>query len=214
MDIIHSPQGAIRSFKEFCVHLLTVIIGILIALSLEGLLEWNHHRALAQEARLNLASEICGNRARLEKGLASAPDAEDRLKNTMVAIEASRRNRATVPSGLEWSFGLCPLDSFAWESAAATGAVAYMRYPEVQQYTRVYLLQAQFLTMQERTLEKWLELQKWAAMMDANHGPVALTDGELGEIERDASAALIHTETEENFAKSLVATYSKAIGGR
>ena len=39
MDI-HPSQGPIHSFKDFLFHLLTVIIGILIALSLEGLLDW------------------------------------------------------------------------------------------------------------------------------------------------------------------------------
>jgi hypothetical protein len=35
---IHPSQGPIHSFKDFLFHLLTVVIGILIALSLEGLL--------------------------------------------------------------------------------------------------------------------------------------------------------------------------------
>ena len=47
MDI-HPPSGPVHSFRDFCLHLLTVILGILIALSLEGLIEWRHHRSLAQ----------------------------------------------------------------------------------------------------------------------------------------------------------------------
>jgi len=119
MDI-HTSQGPIRSFKDFVLHLLTVIIGILIALSLEGLLEWHHHRALVQEARSNLASEIRENRQRLTKGLDSAPGAEQRLKATIEAIDNYRRKPTPRTPNLDWSYGLFPLNATAWSTAKST----------------------------------------------------------------------------------------------
>ena len=133
---IHPSQGPIRSFKDFLFHLLTVVIGILIALSLEGLLEWHHHRMLLEEARSNLASEIRENRQRITEGLVSAPDAESRLKATIEAIDSYRKNHDDRGSKLDWSFGLFPLNATAWSTAASTGAVSYMNYSEVQDYTR------------------------------------------------------------------------------
>jgi len=209
MDI-HPSQGPIHSFKDFLFHLLTVVIGILIALSLEGLLDWHHHRMLLQEARSNLAYEIRENRQRITKGLASAPDAESRLKATIEAIDSYRRNHDDRASKLDWSFGLFPLNTTAWSTAASTGAVSYMNYSEVQDYTRVYVVQEQFLSLQQRTLEKWLELQKWSARITPG-GFSNLTNGELFEIEDEASAALIHTQTEESIAGSLVNEYSRVL---
>lgn len=207
---IHPSQGPIHSFKDFLFHLLTVVIGILIALSLEGLLDWHHHRMLLQEARSNLASEIRENRKRVTKGLASAPDAESRLKATIEAIDSYRKNHDDRASKLDWSFGLFPLNATAWSTAASTGAVSYMDYSEVQDYTRVYVVQEQFLSLQQRTLEKWLELQKWNVRISSG-GFSKLTNGELSEIEDEASAALIHTQTEESIAGSLVNEYSKVL---
>lgn len=63
---IHAPEGPVTSLKEFLVHIGIVTIGILIALSLEGLLEWHHHRELVEEARANIASEIRDNRKDLD----------------------------------------------------------------------------------------------------------------------------------------------------
>lgn len=209
MDI-HPSQGPIHSFKDFLFHLLTVVIGILIAVSLEGLLDWHHHRMLLQEARSNLAHEIRENRQRITKGLASAPEAESRLKATIEAIESYRRNHDDRASKLDWSFGLFPLNTTAWSTAASTGAVSYMNYSEVQDYTRVYVVQEQFLSLQQRTLEKWLELQKWSARITPG-GFSNLTNGELFEIEDEASAALIHTQTEESIAGSLVNEYSRVL---
>jgi hypothetical protein len=210
MDIQPS-QGPIHSFKDFLLHLLTVIIGILIALSLEGLLEWHSHRVFVQEARSKLASEIRENRRRITNGLVSAPDAERRLKTTVDAIDRYRKNHNERASDLNWSFGLFPLNATAWSTAASTGAVGYMNYSEVQDYTRVYVVQEQFLSLQQRTLEKWLELQKWSVRISPSGGFSNLNTGELSEIEDEASAALIHTQTEESIAKSLVNEYSKVL---
>ena len=212
MDI-HPPYGPIHSFKDFFLHLLTVILGILIALSLEGLIEWRHHRSLAEEARSNLTVEIRENRQLLTGGLAAAPDAEQRLKATIETIEAYRKNhRDDRTSKLDWSFGLFPLSATAWSTAASTGAPGYMDYSEVKAYTRAYVLQEEFLTMQQSTLGKWLDLQKWLTRRDPKGGLSNMNNEELSQIEADASAALLHTETEEQIAKDLVQQYAKVLG--
>jgi hypothetical protein len=152
----------VNSFKDFLLHLLTVILGILIALSLEGLIEWHHHRSLAEEARSNLTAEIRENRQLLAGGLPAAPAAEQRLKATIETIEAYRKDRRDDrTSKLDWSFGLFPLSATGWSTASSTGALSYMDYSEVQGYTRAYVLQDEFLTMQQNALGKWLDLQKW-----------------------------------------------------
>jgi hypothetical protein len=202
----------VNSFKDFLLHLLTVILGILIALSLEGLIEWHHHRSLAEEARSNLTAEIRENRQLLAGGLPAAPAAEQRLKATIETIEAYRKDRRDDrTSKLDWSFGLFPLSATGWSTASSTGALSYMDYSEVQGYTRAYVLQDEFLTMQQNALGKWLDLQKWLARRDSKGSLSNLNDEELSEVEAAASAALLHTETEETFAKDLMQQYAKAL---
>jgi hypothetical protein len=202
----------VNSFKDFLLHLLTVILGILIALSLEGLIEWHHHRSLAEEARSNLTAEIRENRQLLAGGLPAAPAAEQRLKATIETIEAYRKDRRDDrTSKLDWSFGLFPLSATAWSTASSTGALSYMDYSEVQGYTRAYVLQDEFLTMQQNALGKWLDLQKWLARRDSKGSLSNLNNEELSEVEAAASAALLHTETEETFAKDLMQQYAKAL---
>jgi hypothetical protein len=202
----------VNSFKDFLLHLLTVILGILIALSLEGLIEWHHHRSLAEEARSNLTAEIRENRQLLAGGLPAAPAAEQRLKATIETIEAYRKDRRDDrTSKLDWSFGLFPLSATGWSTASSTGALSYMDYSEVQGYTRAYVLQDEFLTMQQNALGKWLDLQKWLARRDSKGSLSNLNNEELSEVEAAASAALLHTETEETFAKDLMQQYAKAL---
>ena len=63
---IHPPRP-VTSLKEFLRELLTITAGILIALSLEGLLQWNHHRQLVREARTNIISELRQNQSEIAK---------------------------------------------------------------------------------------------------------------------------------------------------
>ena len=47
---VHAPHNRMEGFKDFFLHLITITIGLLIALSLEGCVEWHHHRTLVREA--------------------------------------------------------------------------------------------------------------------------------------------------------------------
>ena len=209
---VHAPHGAIHSLKEFFVHLLTVTIGILIALSLDGWVERSHHRSLLREARAHIGAEIRDNRDRLQKGLALAPEAEARLRVTMEAMETHRRTPQAPWPDLNWSFGIYPLSSTAWSSASSAGAVGLMDYSEVQRNTRVYLLQDQFLSIQQRALERWLNLQKWSERMKRPQGgPPSLSPEEMQQVESAASEALIYTQTEESIAGTLVEQYAQAL---
>ena len=61
----------------------TVVLGILIALALEGVVEWAHHRALVREARANIAIELRHNKETIEKAI---PQIEDRKKQLQYVI--------------------------------------------------------------------------------------------------------------------------------
>jgi hypothetical protein len=74
MDI-HPPHEPVRSVKDFLYHMLTIVLGILIALSLEGLVEWSRHRRLVHDTREFLTREVYASQARLKNGLALAPAA-------------------------------------------------------------------------------------------------------------------------------------------
>src|SRR4029077_19740277 len=58
---VHAPHDRMHGFRDFLLHLLTITIGLLIALSLEGCVEWRHHRELVREAEDGLHGEIARN---------------------------------------------------------------------------------------------------------------------------------------------------------
>ena len=58
---VHARHDKMHGLKDFLLHLFTITVGLLIALSLEGCVEWQHHRHLVQEAEEGLRGEIAQN---------------------------------------------------------------------------------------------------------------------------------------------------------
>ena len=73
---IHTPEGPIVSGRHLAVQLATITMGVLIALSLEDVTAWFHHRALVREARANIVSEIADNKKDLDDVLRKAVESE------------------------------------------------------------------------------------------------------------------------------------------
>ena len=46
---VHPPSEPVHGWRDFLIHLATITIGLLIALSLEGCVEFWHHRSLVHE---------------------------------------------------------------------------------------------------------------------------------------------------------------------
>src|SRR6267154_938865 len=159
---IHAPEKPILTIKEAIVHLTIVTAGILIALSLEGLLEWRHHRALVAEARANLTSEITANRKRAGELIHELPEMRARLQHgleVLKAFSASHRNRDAVsglfqlaPGGIVYQYDLAELRAASRTTADVTGAFGLMDYGEVREYAGVYDRQDLFNKTQD---EAW-----------------------------------------------------------
>jgi hypothetical protein len=62
---IHAPHKPVHSLREMITHLVLVTLGVLIALSFEGIGSWREHRALLHEARANILSELRDNQKEL-----------------------------------------------------------------------------------------------------------------------------------------------------
>jgi hypothetical protein len=132
---IHPPHGPIRSFPDFLLQLLTITAGVLIALSLEGLLEWRHHRTLVREARENISREIADNKKEL---VGSLQNADGRKKDIDTALRLANELLNTGKSAvheIDLGLSLAELSAASWQSAERTRALGHMEYSEVQEYS-------------------------------------------------------------------------------
>ncbi len=192
MDI-HPPTSPVESLKDFFTHLLIVTVGILIALSLEGLLEWRHHRELADEARTNIMSEIRTNEKDLQAFLDAVPEIR---RNQMAALDAVQgvlgRGKSDAPMP-PLSFRLAELSNTSWTTSQTIGALAFMPYAEVKKFAGVYQLQDEYLRLQVRTEDAVVTA---LSLLAVNTNPGTLSRPELG-AERDRMLASLSALTAE-----------------
>ena len=171
---VHPPHGRIQGFRDFFLHLLTITIGLLIALALEACAEWVHHRHVRDEADANLRTEIRDNELELAKARASFATERENLINVLKFLKARSLNEAYDIHHLSLNFSLGTLRNASWRTASAIGALSYMEYPHVQRYATAYQLQDEFSRMQEQTFDEFLRLQSYAVFeFDPNKMPPA-----------------------------------------
>ena len=150
---IHPPHRPIYTVQEFLIALATITMGVLIALSLEGLLEWNHYRVLVREARETIAREIADNKKDLDAGLADP----GRVKNIDTALKFANDMLTAKKSDvnqINLVVNLAELTAAGWRSAERTGALSRMDFGEVQKFSRLYDFQELFTAQQRRALER------------------------------------------------------------
>jgi hypothetical protein len=149
---IHPPH-AIRSLKDFGLQLVTITAGILIALSLEGVRESFHNRALVREARENIRREIAENKREVDGEIAGMEARGKKIDTALQFATDLLKTKHTEITTLELQLSFPTLSGASWQTAERTGAFAHMDYGEVQKYAAVYTAQDFLVQEQRRSLE-------------------------------------------------------------
>jgi hypothetical protein len=136
---VHPPHEPVHGWRDFVLHLATITIGLLIAISLEQTVEYFHHRHLVHEARENIRHELEDNvNAAKENTTDIQADADSMRANIVVARLLRTNPEGLKGKGMHFDFTWSSFEDSAWKSARDTGALAYMPTKEVQQYADSY----------------------------------------------------------------------------
>jgi hypothetical protein len=204
---VHAPEHPVHTWKDFFRHIAIVTVGILIALSLEGMLEWRHHRSIARQARENIMREIADNQQRLG-AIKSAQERVARETDEVLAFIAGVIAKKENPERkVGFYFPLVQLSAASWNSAQATGALGYMEYAEVQQFATVYELQGQFSSVQQQLLRD-------SAAMSAVPSPSTATVRELEDWRHKILNGKASYHVELQLAEGLNEVYQQTLAGR
>jgi hypothetical protein len=95
---VHPAHHAATTWRDFLIHIATIVIGLCIAVGLEQTVEYFHHRHLAQQAREQLLIERNSNEASNEFNIFATTRHELHLKRDLAILHAIR-NHAAVPPG-------------------------------------------------------------------------------------------------------------------
>ena len=138
---VHPPHHAANTWRDFFIHIATIVVGLLIAVGLEQSVEWMHHRHQRHEVQEELRAEAEQNIATIETdNRLDLPD----FRYTEAVLARLRNAKAEAGS---ISIILPPIDDdpgnyhapsrAVWSTAKADGTAGLLGPEEEQLYSRL-----------------------------------------------------------------------------
>jgi len=205
---VHPPHEKMHGFKDFLLHLLTITIGLLIALGLEGYAEHWKQRELKKDADTKLRQEIRDNVQEIALVHNANASEVQNLRRIDDFLRARKKNEPYDIHQIRIDFTVGDLKSASWKTAAATGALGFMEYDQVQRYAAVYQLQDKYLALQDQTIDEFLQLQSYLIY---GFDPEKITPADAGSAELDARRTLAHLTAMDQVGTALAREYDAVL---
>jgi len=173
---LHPPHQPIHTWKDFLLHLLTITVGLFIALTLEAAVESLHHRHLVRDARENLHREIATNHEQYAMNARWIQQNRDQLERDIQQLRGLRNGKRLDPATLTWYWQWNSFSGIAWKTAHDSGAVSYMDPKLISSYSEIYLRQGY---VNSTALQIVIEESKAGAALEAANDPSNLTAVEI-----------------------------------
>jgi hypothetical protein len=137
---VHAPHESIHTWKSFFIHIVTIVIGLLIAIALEQMVEYIHHREqrhqlledLRHEAEERVRIIPLNNRAHR----VSEEGSRDILQAALAASAVGGSVTFQVPPRAVEVSDQKP-ESAVWDAAKASGTVNVLSRSEIEVWERV-----------------------------------------------------------------------------
>src|ERR1700684_4079700 len=200
---VHPPHQTAHSWRDFFIHIATIVLGLLIAIGLEQMVERIHEHYELRVAREALERELQSNRANMAADERDWLETLARLKNNLLVLEFVRQHPGTpqtaLPGELQWHQGAFRWDQAVWDTAENKGIVRLMSLREANRNQAFYRLM---------TLMSAQSLADWDAINDAHHfdlldnDPTHLSAQQLNEtIQMTETALAKHIEFGYSFGR-------------
>ena len=207
---VHAPHEPVHGFKHFVLHLLTITVGLLIALGLENAAEAWHHRSQRREASEIIRREIRDNEKDLADTRRSLAEEQKNLTGALDFLIAKSAGKPYDIHQLTLSYSENSLHNTGWSTASATGVLSLMSYDQVQRYAAAYQMQQQFVDLERQSLMDFLQLQSYVAY---KFDPAKLTPAQAGAAATDVRRALAHVVATDQIGQQLEGVYEKTLSG-
>lgn len=136
---VHPPSEPIHGWRDFFIHLATITIGLLIALSLERAVEWQHHRHLAHQTKVSLGNEIRGNSKQVGVALEDVNRMLGTLKQDVAVLNRILANpKKPNREDIKFDYKIRWFNDVRWRTAQTTTALSYLPYDEALEFSDIY----------------------------------------------------------------------------
>jgi hypothetical protein len=180
---IHAPHATVHGWRDFFIHIATIVIGLCIAVGIEQTVEFFRHRHELTGTRDALRLEREENRKHFAEETVNWRRATAAVKNNLLVLRYLQQHPHTpqekLPGVLDWGQNNSRFTHAVWDVAQQTAVTSLMTREEVTEYSQLY---------------KRLQLigegdgRVWAAMNDAqqynltDYDPTHLSPDQLTDV--------------------------------
>jgi len=207
---VHPPRHAAQSWRDFFVHIATIVIGLLIAVGLEQAVEFVHHRHQRDGLEEQMRDVLAQDRGFIARDLVLLTGFREYLVEVQIAIAARLKGQnARQPTRLDPRTGIRILvpNLAPYQAAKENGTVALLDSERIGLFNRVAFQREVLQSILNRFMDSIETMDAFRKRYDYSQGsralglPVPTTDisslnsGELVEY-RSLVAATINATDE------------------
>lgn len=127
---VHPAHHAAQTWRDFFIHIATIVLGLLIAIGLEQTVELIHRHREAKDARESIRQETVKNLAILERDQQDLADTRKRLAKDLDLLNSGASD-AEVLRQLDYGYALTRRLDAAWTAAKINGSLALIPAHEI-----------------------------------------------------------------------------------
>ena len=211
---VHPAHHAASTWRDFFIHIATIVIGLLIAIGLEQTVEYFHHRNQVEETRAALRVERQVNVARFAAQGEEFHRILPVLETNLAVFKFLQQHPAAPPDRWPgklhwWLFTFAYYDA-AWKTAIQNNVIAYMPGPEVQSDARLY---AELNKLSDDMLQERKALREAGSFSTSEPDPAKLSR-EQTDIQVQLMIALINdflaTASDQNVLSAVYTDFTGA----
>ena len=140
---VHPPHHAANTWRDFFIHIATIVLGLLIAIGLEQMVEHIHQYYELRETREALQRETEANRKDIAKDVHQWRWEMAELENNLIVLRYIKEHPGTpqsaLPGVLEWVESPQRYESAVWDAAEQNGITRRMSPEEANHYRALYV---------------------------------------------------------------------------
>lgn len=155
----HHAGHPFGSLRDFVFHILTISLGLGLALAGEAAVEYYNLRELANETREYFRAELEDNRKAVEQHVKASAEMEAALTKALALVDTDAPASKKIMVAAPHEF--LDLNTGSWDPAVATGALNYVTLAEVRTYSQIHLNQLALNKLNDENEEVWLQLSEY-----------------------------------------------------
>ncbi len=139
---VHPPHHAANTWRDFFIHIATIVVGLCIAVGIEQTVEYFHHRHQVAETREALHKELEQNQKAMASSVAEFRRLTTVVQNNLAVFHYLEQHPGTplnkLPFTVNWHSAGDRFSESVWTTAQQGAVLGLMPPEEVRDQTRLY----------------------------------------------------------------------------